>query len=285
MPDPTMKKARGDGVEIQLAVWEGAGKQVICLHGITANCRSWDVVASALTPKHRVIAMDLRGRGGSGKPPTGYSLDRHLRDIHGLMDDLGIERAALMGHSLGAFISLAFAARYPERTDRIVLFDGGGKLSQEQLNAVFSAIKPALDRLGKVYASSEAYLDAMKAAPYVQPWSPAIENYYRSEIEAGEDGVRCNINPAHIEEEAANLRKVEVDQFYSQIRCSVLILRATKGLVSQADLLLPEPVVERMMGELRNAKRVDVVGTNHYGIVFQPNAMRDRAVMEFLEQG
>lgn len=282
MTEPIMKKAKGDNVEIQLAVWEGDGKQVICLHGITANCRSWDVVASALTPRQRVIAMDLRGRGGSDKPPTGYSLGHHLRDINGIMDDLGIDRVVLMGHSLGAFIALAFAARYPERTDRIVLFDGGGKLSQEQLDAVFSAIKPALDRLGKVYSSSEAYLDEMKASPYIQPWSPAIENYYRYEMEAGESGVRCNINPAHIAEEAVNLRKVEVDQVYSQISCSVLILRATKGLVSQADLLLPEPVIEKMVREIRGASRVDIPDVNHYGIVFQPNELRDRAIMAFL---
>jgi pimeloyl-ACP methyl ester carboxylesterase len=285
MPEAIMKKAKGDGVEIQLAIWEGDGRQIICVHGITANCRSWDVVASALIPKHRVVAMDLRGRGGSDRPPTGYSLDHHLKDIYALMDDLDINRAVLMGHSLGAFISLAFAARYPERTDRIVLFDGGGKLSQEQLDAVFEAIEPALDRLGKVYPSSDAYIANMKSAPYIQPWSPAIERYYRyelTEVEGG--GVSCNINPAHIQEEAANIRKVEVDQFYSQVQCNVLIVRATKGIISQADLLLPEPVIERMMREIPTVRRVDIVGANHYAVVFQPNEIRDRAVMEFLEK-
>jgi pimeloyl-ACP methyl ester carboxylesterase len=284
MTEPIMKKAKGDGVEIQLAVWEGTGKQIICVHGITANCRSWDVVASALIPNHRVIAMDLRGRGFSDKPPTGYSLKHHLRDINCIMDDLGLDRAVLMGHSLGAFISLAFAAQYPDRTDRIVLFDGGGKLSQEQLDAIFAAIKPALDRLGKVFPSADAYIEAMKSASYIQPWSPAIEGYYRYELEETEGGVRCNIDPIHIEEEAANIRKVEVDQFYWQVQCSVLILRAPVGIVSQDDLLLPEAVVERMTREMPEATRVDVEGANHYGIVFQPNKVRDRAIMEFLDQ-
>lgn len=284
MTEPMMRKANGDGAQIQLAIWEGIDKQIICLHGITANCRSWDMVASALSPKHRVIAMDLRGRGGSDKPPSGYSLDYHLRDIRCIIDELGIDRVVLMGHSLGAFISLAFAARYPERTDRIVLFDGGGKLSQEQLDTIFAAIKPALDRLGKVYPSTEVYIDAMKSAPYIQPWSPAIENYYRYELEEVEGGVRCNISPAHIEEEAVNIRKEEVDQFYSQVQCDVLILRATVGLVSQADLLLPEPVVGRMMREIRKASRVDIPGANHYAIVLQPDKRRDQALREFLDK-
>ena len=124
MADPIMKRAMGDGVEIQLAIWEGDEKTVLCIHGITANCRCWDVMAEAITPDHRVVAMDLRGRGLSESPPTGYSIEHHCRDIRKLLDDLGLERAVLMGHSLGAFISLAFGAQYPERIDRIILVDG-----------------------------------------------------------------------------------------------------------------------------------------------------------------
>ena len=74
MTEPIMKKAKGDGIKIQLAVWEGKGKQILCIHGLTANSRFWDCLASALAPYHRVIAMDLRGRGLSDKPPKGYSI-------------------------------------------------------------------------------------------------------------------------------------------------------------------------------------------------------------------
>lgn len=283
MVKPIMKKAKGDGVEIQLAIWEGMGKQVLCVHGITANCRCWDVIASALSPTHRVLAIDLRGRGRSDKPPTGYSLEHHLRDINCVMDGMGMEKAVIMGHSLGAFLSLAFGAQYPERVDRIVLVDGGGKLSEEQMDKVFEGIKPSLDRLGQVFPSSDAYVETMKQAPYIQPWSSALEAYYRYELEEVEGGVSSNIQPAHIEEEASNLRKVEADAFYTKVFCKVLILRATKGLLSQDDILLPEEVVERMTKEIANARCVNVEGTNHYGIIFQPHEFRDRAIQDFLE--
>jgi pimeloyl-ACP methyl ester carboxylesterase len=284
MTEPIMKKVKGDGVEIQLAIWEGKEKQILCIHGITANCRCWDVIASALVPTHRVLAMDLRGRGGSDKPPTGYALDYHLRDINSLLDDLGLERAVIMGHSLGAFISLAFGAQYPTRVDRIILVDGGGKLSEEQFNKVFEGIKPSLDRLGKVFPSSEAYLESMRQAPYIQPWSSAIETYYRYELEEVEGGVRCNIHPEHIQEEALNIRAVDVAEFYGKVPCKVLILRATEGLQTQDDILLPEEVVERMLHEIPDARRVDIRGTNHYGIVFHPNELRDRALLDFLDE-
>jgi pimeloyl-ACP methyl ester carboxylesterase len=283
MTEPTKKRVKGEGVGINVAIWDGKGKPIICIHGITANCRSWDVLASSLSPRHHMIAMDLRGRGESDKPRSGYSLDHHIRDINCLMDDLGIGKAVLMGHSLGAFISLVFGAQHPEHVDRLILVDGGGKLSQQQLDNVFAAIKPALDRLGKIFPSSDAYIESMIAAPYIHPWSSAIENYYRYELEEVEGGVRTNIDPTHIQEEAENIRKVAPDEFYAKVTSNVLILRATEGLFSQEDLLLPEPVVERMVHEIQYATRVDVEGVNHYGIVFQPHEARDQAILEFLK--
>src|SRR4030043_2342094 len=207
MNEPIMKKVKGDGIKIQLAVWEGKGKPILCSHGITANCRSWDCLAAALADRHQIMSMDLRGRGFSDKPPTGYSIDHHCQDILAVLDDLHIEQAVLMGHSLGAFISLVFAARSPERMDRLILVDGGGRLSAQNRIKVFAGIKPALDRLGQVFSSPEEYLGVLKQAPYLQPWNSYLEIYCRYEIEEVEGGVRTNIDPKHIEEESINLGK------------------------------------------------------------------------------
>jgi len=278
-----MKEVKGDGVKINLAMWEGSLGPILCVHGITANCRCWDVLADVLAPEYRVLAMDLRGRGGSDRPPQGYSLNNHMRDINGLLDDLEIDRAVIMGHSLGAFIGLAFAAEYPERVDRLILVDGGGDLSKEQMGKVFIGIKPALDRLGQIFPSAEAYLGKMSAAPYIQPWSSVTETYYRYEIEEVEGGVRTNITPTHIQEEAENIRKVDCAFYYPRIKCEVLIMRAPNGLLSQDDILLPEDVIVKMIREIPNGQRFDVEGMNHYGIVFQPHAARNQVIREFLK--
>jgi pimeloyl-ACP methyl ester carboxylesterase len=278
-----MIKAKGDGIKIQLAVWKGKGKQILCVHGITANGRFWDCLASALAPHHRVIAMDLRGRGLSDKPRTGYSIRHHCKDILALMNDQGLERPVLMGHSLGAFISLVFAARYPRKVGQLILVDGGGKLSEAQMAKVFAGIKPSLDRLGKVFPSIKAYLSLMKQAPYLQPWNSYIETYFRYEVEKVKGGVRSRVHPKHIEEEAKNLGKVDSVKFYKRVKAPTLILRATKGMLAEDDLLLPEDVTDRMVCEIPNAKKVDVEETNHYSILFQPNKSRDQAILEFLE--
>ena len=282
MSDPVMKRAEGDGLQIQLAIWEGEGQAILCVHGLTANCRCWDLIASSLTPENNILAMDLRGRGLSDKPSSGYSLQHHIQDVCCVLDSIRQERIVLVGHSLGAFIALAFAANYPERTEKIILMDGGGQLTQDQWDKVTLAIKPSLDRLGQVFPSFAAYVANMKLAPFMQPWSQALEDYFRYESEVVEGGVRSRINPANIIEEVQNIQQEVPSQYYPKVTCPVLILRATDGILSNDDLVLPESAVDRMVSEIPDALRIDIKGTNHFSILFQPNEMRDQAIREFL---
>ncbi|THB74297.1 MAG: alpha/beta hydrolase [Desulfobacteraceae bacterium] len=277
-----MRLLKGDNLKINAAFYGSGEKTILCVHGITANCRAWDIPASSLSSDYQVVAMDLRGRGGSDKPDTGYSPEHHIKDMIALLNDLGIDKICLMGHSLGAFISLVFAAQHPERLEKLVIVDGAGDLSPDQMDQVFVGIKPALDRLEKTFSSETDYLDQMKAAPWIQPWLPNIEAYYRHEIESLESGVRTNINPMHIKEESANVRKIDCATLYEKVQCPTLILRATQGLLSRYDMLLPEDAVERMVEKIPDARRFDVKGTNHYGILFQPHTERDSALKEFL---
>jgi len=284
MVDPIMKRSMCNGLEIQVVVWEWMAETILCVHGISANCRCWDTMVKALAPWYRIIAMDLRGRGLSEKPPAGYSIAQHCQDIRVLLENLGVGRAVIMGHSLGALIALAFAAQHPEKVESLILVDGGGGLSPEQTEKVFAGIQPTLDRLGKVFPSSEAYLDLMKRNPLLQPWSPALETYYLYEIEEVEGGVRSRVQPEHIKEEAENLGNLDVADFYPQIKCPVLILRATEGMLAPDDILLPKEVVERMLQEIPDARCVDLQGANHYSIVLQPNEARDRVIRSFLQE-
>jgi len=189
-----------------------------------------------------------------------------------------------MGHSLGAFISLGFGATYPDRVDSIVLVDGGGKLSEMQMGKVLSGIKPAIDRLGQVFPSFDAYIDLLKQAPYFKTWSPALENYFQYEAEVVAGGICSRVQPESIQEEIVNLGKVDVSEFYPEISCPVLILRATQGMLADDDLLLPQNVVENMVAEISNAYFVNIENSNHYSIVFDPNSERDEAIRSFLDR-
>lgn len=279
---PRFETARGDGIDLHLALWEGQGPRVVCIHGLTANCRCWDPAARQLFPRFRVAAPDLRGRGRSGRPSHGYSVAHHVADLKGLLDHLGLESAVIMGHSLGAVITLAFAARYPERVTRAVLWDGGGQLSEAETRRVFTGIQPTLQRLAQVYADAEAYLRARRQTPFLQPWSLALETYFRYELETVPDGVRANIQAEHILEEIQQLGELDVGALYPRVRCPLLILRALKGLLAPDDILLPDHAVAEMRRQMPQLRCVDLPGANHYSVLFHPNAVRDYALREFL---
>ena len=283
MTEPIMKRAKGDGIEIQLALWEGKRENIFCIHGLTANSRCWDRIVSGLIPEFRVLAMDLRGRGLSDKPPKGYFIEQHVQDIYCLLEDQKLERVTLMGHSLGAYISLAFAARHPDRVKKLILMDAGGHLSQSRWDKVHVAIKPSVDRLGLVFPSFEDYTALLKQAPFLQPWTRFLDTYFRYEIEEVDGGVRSRTLVEGIREEISNIRSFDAASLYPRISCPVLILRATDGILSRDDMVLTEDAAERMVREIVDAGCVDVTNSNHYSILFGANEVRNRAILNFLK--
>jgi pimeloyl-ACP methyl ester carboxylesterase len=105
----------------------GAGEPVVLVHGMACGKRMWFHQVRALRARYRVIAYDQRGHGASGAPgdSSHYSPQHLARDLVGLLDALGISRAAIVGFSLGGGPALALAASAPERISRLVLADVG----------------------------------------------------------------------------------------------------------------------------------------------------------------
>ena len=100
---------------------------VILLHGFGASLHTWEPWAQALAADHRVIRFDLPGFGLTGADPTGdYSDARSVQVLAAVMDRLGLRRASLIGNSIGGKIAWTFAARYPERVDKLVLVSPDG---------------------------------------------------------------------------------------------------------------------------------------------------------------
>ena len=278
-----MQRAKGAGIEIQLAIWPGNGHTVFCLHGLTANCRSWDRVISALIPDYQAIAMDLRGRGGSDQPDEGYDLTHHVADIIAVLDDLQLNQVVLCGHSLGAYIALRVAAQYPHRTAGLILVDGGGSLLPSQWRRIDAAIQPALNRLDKDFENYDAYVAPLKAAPQFQPWSSYFDTYFTYELETRHDGqVRNRIKFAHIKEEMTNLQKESIASAYAKIACPTLILRATQGILTPDDQVLPQQAAENMVASIQQAQWLDIAHSDHYAILFQSIPQRDEAIRDFL---
>jgi pimeloyl-ACP methyl ester carboxylesterase len=104
----------------------GQGPPVVLIHGVAGRASQWDRTMELLAEHHTVIAPDLLGHGDSAKPRGDYSLGAHASGIRDLLIGLDIDRASIVGHSLGGGIAMQFAYQFPERCERLVLVSSGG---------------------------------------------------------------------------------------------------------------------------------------------------------------
>ena len=104
----------------------GEGEAIVLVHGIGDSSTTWSEVLRDLSEDHEVLAPDLLGHGFSDKPRADYSVGGFANGLRDLLTVLGIERATVVGHSLGAIVAMQFAYQFPERTERLVLVSAGG---------------------------------------------------------------------------------------------------------------------------------------------------------------
>src|SRR5215204_1531123 len=110
----------------QHAVIGGEGPPLLLIHGWPENWYAWRLLMPSLARDFEVIAVDQRGIGESEKPENGYDTGTLASDLVALMDALGHERFAVVGHDTGLIIGYALAADYPDRVDRLVLAEVPG---------------------------------------------------------------------------------------------------------------------------------------------------------------
>lgn len=111
-----------EGVAMHVRVG-GKGPAVVLLHGFGDTGDMWAPLAADLAKDHTVVVPDLRGMGLSSIPDSGYDKKTQAGDIRGVLAALGIEHSVVIGHDIGTMVAFAYAARYPQRTDRLVVMD------------------------------------------------------------------------------------------------------------------------------------------------------------------
>jgi pimeloyl-ACP methyl ester carboxylesterase len=117
-----MQDIQTDGATIYVRVG-GQGPAVVLLHGFGDTGDMWAPLAANLARDHTVVVPDLRGMGLSSQPPGGYDKRTQAADIRSVLTTLGLDRAAIVGHDIGTMVAYAYAARYPEKTEKLVVMD------------------------------------------------------------------------------------------------------------------------------------------------------------------
>ena len=185
------------------AEWFGAehGRLVVCVPGLSANLRGFDFIAERVAdPTHRIVALDLRGRGQSQVTGAGtYGWVHHAEDVLEVADILGASRFDVVGQSMGAAVAMEIARLAPQRLGSVVLIDVCGVPDPRTV----PLIRAAVERLGSVYPSVETYLEVVQRLGTVRPWSPYWERYFRYELApVPGGGVRARSDRAAVLEDA-----------------------------------------------------------------------------------
>lgn len=115
-----MEKSNVNGIELAYDR-RGQGTPLVLLHGYPLDHSLWDAVAPLLEDTFDLILPDLRGFGASATIDAPSTMDDYASDIAGLLDQLGIQKAGIVGHSMGGYVALAFARLYPERVSGLGL--------------------------------------------------------------------------------------------------------------------------------------------------------------------
>src|SRR5215210_51256 len=270
--------------DVELAICRaGEGPEpVVCLHGITAQHRAFNAAARHLGPSRGLVGVDLRGRGDSDKPESGYGLEAHAVDVVRVMDHLGLESSVLAGHSMGGFVALKTALSFSDRVRALVLLDGGWprlesppkEMTQEEKQeaaALEEVLARAFQRLDMTFESPEAYLDfwfpdhnlKMEDLP------PDLADYYLYDLGEVEGGYNPKASRVAAEEDSPSVSSTSptVEEMRG-VGCPVALVRASQGFFPGSDPLISDETRDVMVGVLDIRTEILLEGANHYTMLW-----------------
>jgi pimeloyl-ACP methyl ester carboxylesterase len=245
------------------------GPLVLCAHGLSANAHAFDVVGERLEAAgHRVVALDLRGRGHSDvTAPGSYGLAAHAADMLDAADILGAERFALLGWSMGALIGLVLAARARDRLTALGLIDHAGAMDA----AAVDAVRRGLARLDAVVDDPDEYVAAIRAASAIERWGPFWDAFYRYELAQRDDGRWAPLtDAAACREDLDEAVAHDWERLWRHVPEATALLRCGRPL--NGGFVVPEAVRDAFAAAAPAARVVDV-DANHFDVMTDETAL------------
>jgi lipase len=266
-----------DGGRLHGGEWNPSGAPtVVAVHGITANHRTFALLAEAL-PRHRLLAPDLRGRGASRSLPGPWGIDQHAEDVAAFITSSAHGPVVLVGHSMGGFVAAALVRRFPDLVSSLVLIDGGLPFPPPRGIDADQAIKetlgPALQRLQRTFPSRDAYRQFWQSHPALrESWSDAVADYVDYDLVGNPPELRSSVSSQAVLQDAR-------DQFQDPDTADPLggfsgparFLVVSRGLLDQPPGLYPEEERVHWRNRLPSLTIEEVPQLNHYTIMLHPS--------------
>ena len=228
MHDPAIDAtATVRGLALHYREYAGPGRPVVLLHGVASNARIWIMAGPLLAERFHVFALDQRGHGESEAPDGGYDFASVVADLDGFVQELGLERPVIVGHSWGGNVALEYAATHPGRTAGLVLVDGGFMEISTRMTwerAEKEMAPPDLTQL-----TPEQLIAGAKRWALGSLWSDEVEAAFLANFRVTDDGtIRPRLSRANHMQVVRALWDQHPSELYGDVRCPVLFIAAER---------------------------------------------------------
>lgn len=235
--------------------------------GLAGNARGFAHLGSRLGGDDlQLVAVDLRGRGRSETTPPGtYGWANHARDVFAVADELGFDRFAIVGQSMGGSVAMKAAELDGSRLTAVVLVDVAGRVDP----GVGAAVADSIGRLRRTYDSVERYLAEVRAAGFVEEWDDLWEAAYRADVHEVDGRIVPRASTAAIDEDRAYTATQDPYSRWAHLTMPTFLLRATRELRAGTGHVVPAADRDRFRRDVPHAEVVEV-DANHLTINAHP---------------
>jgi len=264
----TTRSVHHNGADLYVEI-TGTGPAILLIHSGVTDSRMWDDLWAPLATNHTVIRYDLRGHGRSSIPPTPYA---HHEDSLAILDGCGIDRAVVVGASMGGSVALDFSLMHPERAAALILLNtlAGMVTPSSGLRAGWDAVNSAWDE-GDFDEATEIELRMWVDGPLRQPHG--VDSSVRERVRTMNRALLARAAEQDAAEEL-DLDPPARDRL-AEITCPVLLI---VGLLDYPDALTSAATLET---GLQNVRRADIPDAAHLPSMECPAAVLD-AIERFL---
>jgi pimeloyl-ACP methyl ester carboxylesterase len=266
-----------DGLRIHYTEWGSpTSPTVVMLHGLNVQCHTWDPFARILANNYHVIAMDMRGHGDSDWCKAGYRVRSMARDVHGLIDALGVGPVHLVGHSAGVRVAIAVAGEKPQTVRSLALSDAGPANSKSGALAMRDFIQSTTNLRG-FRDEEEARQFYLKLHP---EWAPEfIDLHVKHQLRVNWAGKLVPKADPDIQWITGSVSLPDVEYLW---KVSKRLVMPTMLMVGRKSVVLDEEVVNKMLSVMPNAK-VTWFDAGHYFLRERPSEFID-VLQSFLQE-
>lgn len=264
------------GLTFHYRDWDGAGRPIVLLHGLSSSCHIWDLVAPLLAERtgpggraaFRILALDQRGHGQSAKPEDGYDFEGVVDDLTTFVEALRLDRPVIVGHSWGGSVALQYGATYPDLPSGLALIDGGyleipaiqgmtWERAQEEL------APPNLDGM-----PLDRFLEMARSHPNLaRIWSQEVEGILLASFNLSADGtVHAHLSRDRHMRIVRALWEQPISELYRRVRCPCLLIRAQQEPSSERDRSWAQAIeggLRRALELLPDARLISMEDTIH----------------------